>query len=646
MNKVKKKASKAVIGDHVDPGEDDIPPLPPGIPGLEYGKTKPVKFPEEPFMQPGEICSLQEILVEERPKPPKAPTVTDKIAWRVKQAKALAENPRADPRFAMLPKGLNNKIDSEKEDKKALPERIRRIFSTPKTSKIKQETWQIFRPVPLNSPAAILTPSAFAVPPRRAPIIAPNRLIEGETSLDEWNNPYGGDMALFKETEEERAARISQAERGRSHRQTSNHYSSLLGKGQINDARIGRPPAISRLHISEALKLTEGVTRIQQQMQLAAQANEATASTGRKSAAQSGVLRAPSRSSRTKHTDRRRSSHRANRPAELATVEASGVPEVITENDSTQQPPLPEKDSRYFRWDDAMLSGKTPVLVSPVIPPPPEHAPPPIPSDIISNKWSAAYSGLGETPFDYFDSSSETGSHWTDYLPLAEEYQEETKHLANESSRNAKDRTSKHEGPKSPFDSASDERRKVWQHTEACLVGQVLVSSPSFSIERLHAIAHEGEEGEEGKKGEENAEGEENEEGKENEENEEGEEGEEFVMSPLRTAAHGRPDGRVVPSAFDDKWQSPWENSFPSWTSLQGSPPVRAESPVRRKAKNHFPPPPIPGNRPVRDISGQWVVQDPKQSSTRKAAVSSFHCTERILPRSVGPYSVEVGLSW
>lgn len=415
------------------------PPLPPAVPGLEYGKTKPVVLPDNPFMQPGEICTLQEMLREPEPEQPKRPTIKEKLAWRKKQAQALIKNPNADPNFAMLPKGANNRIDS---DKVPLQEKVRRALGTPRAPK-KLDIPAIFPqkvpPVPsilLAVPVQRPTPCLDAAPPRFCPKILPAKKFDPGPATDNWNNPFGGEHALFHETEEERAKRIGIADEGRAHRKASDRYLALRGQKQLNDPLIGRPPPVSHRQLSQPLKLTEaGVKKLQERMQETKKAFEAipspkvhfapepqvfvvscafsdrsvalgpgtpgpasshSASNGGQSLSNTGLTTSsdsaaasndqslgadePSASAIPTATDRSTtesvpSASTLSNGSSLNTVEPSNS---TAPKSNATYPPLPQRGDRYFRWDRVMLANKSPVAILPTIPVP-QGPPPPIP---------------------------------------------------------------------------------------------------------------------------------------------------------------------------------------------------------------------------------------------------------------------------
>ena len=238
------------------------PPLPPATPGLEYGKTSPVVIAAERFGVPGKICSIYDVLHELPPVPEIPPNFLEKCARKKKQVKAFMENPKADPEFAGLPKGINNRVDSDKKDRDAQPfkEKVRRAFGATPARNI---TPIVFEQAPPSLPFSpdLPTPSTFAAPPRYIPKIAAHKKIQGGAVYDDNGNPFGGEPILFHETEVEREKRLKQAEEGREHRKASDHYLSLSGRRQTNDSVIGRPPPISQRKLSEPARLTEATVK-------------------------------------------------------------------------------------------------------------------------------------------------------------------------------------------------------------------------------------------------------------------------------------------------------------------------------------------------------------------------------------------------
>ena len=238
------------------------PPLPPAIPGLQYGKTSPVVIPPERFGVPGKVCSMLDVLNEPPPVPPLPPTFLDKLIWKKQQLKARIENSKADPEFAFLPKGLNNRVDSEQKDKDAesLKEKFHRAFGvTPKKASARVVFQELSLPLPFSPD--LPTPAAFAAPLRYIPKVAAHKTLDCGVEFDEAGNPFGGEPVLFHETEEERSRRLRQAEEGRKHRKASDHYFSLNGRRPTNDSLIGRPPPLSHRKLSEPSRLTEVIEK-------------------------------------------------------------------------------------------------------------------------------------------------------------------------------------------------------------------------------------------------------------------------------------------------------------------------------------------------------------------------------------------------
>lgn len=418
---------------------DDLPPpLPLATPGVQYGITKPVTLPDEPFMQPGEVCSIYDILTEPPPEPAKPPTAKEKLLWKTKQAKVVFKNPNVDPEFAMLPDGVNNRINFDKD---ALTSKVRRALgTTPKLSKEK-ELPPVFppvkkkippQPVPLIPLAVPAQPSPIfdnAAPPRYCPKILPTNKSNELLERDEWGNPYGGDYAIFNESPATRAKRIARADKGRAHRKASDRYLGLQGQRQFSSPLIGRPPPLSQRILSEPMRLTEdGIKWLHERMQGDKAGQENTSAKvhfapqpeviainyaftdGASSMAQSdgpGSSRSIPRDGQSQRSTERSTptSSCPSRKKSLSTSEqskskdskkintADPSPNLTPsdpghslnpleqstpkpEDSNAANPPLPPKGSRYFQWDQAMLVNKSPVVISPSIPAP--DVPPPL----------------------------------------------------------------------------------------------------------------------------------------------------------------------------------------------------------------------------------------------------------------------------
>ena len=176
---------------------DELPPrLPPAVEGVVYGKTMPVVFPDNQFMQPGEVVPLVDFLREPPVQPPKPPTTREKFEWKRAQMKALITNPKSDPQFAFLPKGANNRING---DKNPSSKKWRRRKGTPKESEVPAIFQEPKKPpqMPLARPAQ--TPILFDRPasPRFCPPIRPDKKFELGPQRDEWGSAFGGRACLI-----------------------------------------------------------------------------------------------------------------------------------------------------------------------------------------------------------------------------------------------------------------------------------------------------------------------------------------------------------------------------------------------------------------------------------------------------------------
>lgn len=537
---------------------DQIPlPLPPAVPGLEYGKTKTVKLPEERFMQPGEIVTLQQILLDPRPEPLKAPTIKDKVAWKAKQVKARMDNPKADPKFAMLPKGLNNSLEWKAKQEETFKDKVKIAF-TPRSKKpvtpiVFQKSAPPVPKIPITSSVELPTPSDFGVPTRHCPKIIPHKLIAADSDEDQ---PYGGEPVIFHGPETDREERIAKADETRARRHASDHHLELIGYRQINEPLIGRAPPISQRQISGELTDTtqkriheksenaikefeqikeeedrkekgrlETIKRANEEAEITAENDEAkkvpfiipgtprpcgTPRPGRlRRATEPMVASAPLI---PKLKGRAASGfpvpdHSTEAHTSTSTVNPGSTPTIHEENE--EKVPLPGKGSRYHHWDNAMLSAKTPIIVSPAIatpskfgfPPAPLCSPPPVPSGPSSEQSLASpldkFNALGITgtsgldPVQHVD--SESSSDYEDGLPqdkeeqhnidaqhtvaknsenLAQSYRSEVDQIHEEISRSsvAEEGTAPtvpqfKAGSQSPFDLADDERRRNWADT-------------------------------------------------------------------------------------------------------------------------------------------------------------------------------------
>lgn len=166
------------------------------------------------------------------------PTREEKDARKRAVKAARKENKNADPNFAYLPKGLNNKI----RNKDPLKAKLRRLF------KPKKKTIQ--KPLDRSQPVATpklryRTDRPTPAPERYIPQIAPARKLDGKIELDKTGASLCGEFQTLAETQEERDKHVEQAQFQHELRKATEQKLRLEGREQVNDPKIGRAPPIT-----------------------------------------------------------------------------------------------------------------------------------------------------------------------------------------------------------------------------------------------------------------------------------------------------------------------------------------------------------------------------------------------------------------
>ncbi|ATZ51128.1 hypothetical protein BCIN_06g05600 [Botrytis cinerea B05.10] len=166
------------------------------------------------------------------------PTREEKDARKRAVKAARKENKNADPNFAYLPKGLNNKI----RNKDPLKAKLRRLF------KPKKKTIQ--KPLDRSQPVATpklryRTDRPTPAPERYIPPIAPARKLDGNIELDKTGASLCGEFQTLAETQEERDKHVEQAQFQHELRKATEQKLRLEGREHVNDPKIGRAPPIT-----------------------------------------------------------------------------------------------------------------------------------------------------------------------------------------------------------------------------------------------------------------------------------------------------------------------------------------------------------------------------------------------------------------
>ncbi|KAF5875443.1 putative serine threonine-protein kinase nak1 protein [Botrytis fragariae] len=167
------------------------------------------------------------------------PTREEKAARKKAVKAARKENKNADPNFAYLPKGLNNKI----RNKDPLKAKIRRLFKPKKKN--------VHKPIDRSQPVATpklryRTDQSTPAPERYIPPIAPARKLDGTIELDKTGAYLGGEFQVLAVTQEERDKHVEQAQFQHELRKATEQRLRLEGREQVNDPKIGRAPPIAR----------------------------------------------------------------------------------------------------------------------------------------------------------------------------------------------------------------------------------------------------------------------------------------------------------------------------------------------------------------------------------------------------------------
>ncbi|TGO24164.1 hypothetical protein BPAE_0110g00220 [Botrytis paeoniae] len=172
------------------------------------------------------------------------PTREEKAARKKAVKAARKENKNADPNFAYLPKGLNNKI----RNKDPLKAKIRRLFKPKKKN--------VHKPIDRSQPVATpklryRTDQPTPAPERYVPLIAPARKLDAKIELDKMGACLGGEFQVLAVTQEERDKHVEQAQFQHELRKATEQRLRLEGREQVNDPKIGRAPPIARRALIE-----------------------------------------------------------------------------------------------------------------------------------------------------------------------------------------------------------------------------------------------------------------------------------------------------------------------------------------------------------------------------------------------------------
>jgi hypothetical protein len=214
---------------------------------------------QQPPMNPSE-----DFLDEKLSQQSRETTKKENFKDRIHRTWTLLKNPKADPEFLNLPRGINNRIDPDKDP---LRDKIRRGLRRRKKSTappVRQENLIPQFPIPIHR----AIPSAEQLPPRNAPSIKPQLIFDNPgPAFDEWQNPSGAEHSVFYETAEEREQRNQATQRQRAIREASDRFLAQRRQKHIRNSIIGRAPPLSKRYIAEeAKRLAWKVNRASQMM--------------------------------------------------------------------------------------------------------------------------------------------------------------------------------------------------------------------------------------------------------------------------------------------------------------------------------------------------------------------------------------------
>jgi len=210
------------------------------------------EFPMRPIPQKCEkeaVPCIQNSSTITESKPPKR-TLVQHVKRRARQVWKLIKNPKADVHHPYLPKGLDLRIKERdpiedqwrrrKNPKPPVPPHPKRLPYKVQAPELRfrfriTEDGERIPVENLPSPA----------PERVAPAILPHKSFEPNTGLDPFFNPMGGEVSLFHETSNQRAARVDWDDRYRNWRGTSDNVLRFRPIPHLNNPSVGRAPPLA-----------------------------------------------------------------------------------------------------------------------------------------------------------------------------------------------------------------------------------------------------------------------------------------------------------------------------------------------------------------------------------------------------------------
>jgi hypothetical protein len=244
---------------HTPPPEhlQQLPPLPPATEGVAYGVSRTVQFDDG--LHPGDLILINHFLDEPLPEyPPSQSSRKQKFCRKLYQAKAFLQNPRADPQFPYLPRGMNNRI---RQNRDPIFHKVRRLYRRLRKSFLKiigqstQNTPAIRPQEPVPAPYLRRLPGGYPAPERYCPQVNPTKILDPGSAFDQCGNPFGGEFQVFHETAEERKVRADRCLTERYWRRASDQRLNLEGRQQLKEPLIGKAPPLSRRQLLAPLKI-------------------------------------------------------------------------------------------------------------------------------------------------------------------------------------------------------------------------------------------------------------------------------------------------------------------------------------------------------------------------------------------------------
>jgi hypothetical protein len=174
-------------------------------------------------------------------------TKKDILRRKAHRAWTLLRNPRADPDFYHLPRGLNNRIDPNKDPLRDKLCRLRRRKKKT-TPPMHQDNLRQQFPYPIHWPA----PDINRASPRRAPAVGSQMVFDSiGPAFDKHDNPLGGEHSVMHERADGREQRNQATQRERGIRASSDRFLAQRKQKHIRNSLIGRAPPLPKYFIAE-----------------------------------------------------------------------------------------------------------------------------------------------------------------------------------------------------------------------------------------------------------------------------------------------------------------------------------------------------------------------------------------------------------